>query len=817
MAEMTDPTTDRTEAAVAARIERAVAIARAVAVFEVVWRVVAVPAVAAGAWLGLAWIGAFEAIGGWAGAIAARGGLAVVAGLGLWAMARIARVAVSRGDAAARVETASGLAAGTLADCTDRLADPAASAETQILWAAHRRARAARLGRLTAGWPRPDLPRRDVWALRPAVGLLLFVGWFAAGEDRLGRIAAAVQGPETVVVADRIDVWIDPPAHTGQPPTVVALDGEAAGASERAVRVPAGSRLVVRVAAGRPDEAPRPVAVTAEPKAALAPIETAAAGERRWSLDGDGVVRIAPEGRAATSLRVSAIADRAPTIRLVEIGTVRGRGALRVIAEVDDDWGVTAAELRTWVAEGAGGARPLYEAPTVALALPGGPRRAGRSETIRDLTAHPLAGVRLGARAVVRDAIGQEGAAESGLVLPQRAFRKPLAGALIELRRRLALDAAAIGAVRVGLDGLTLAPERFGERAGPHLGLRFLVGQANRATSDDDLRGLVDLLWTAAVTIDAGDTLDEEKALAEAREALRKALEEGASEEEIRRLTQALREAMEKWLAAKAEAARRDPDGAATGERGRRIGERDLQAMLDRIEELGRTGARKAAEELLAELGETLDALQAGRPGQGGGDKLERMGELMRRQRSLMDETHKAERDGASPGERSRLAERQDRLRDDLRRLSREIGREGAAGEAPAEGEDGTRPGPGQALDEADGAMGEAGRALDRAEGGEALDAQGRALEAMRRGARALADRQNGETGRDGAERGGPEEDPLGRPRRSRDASSRGVKIPEAIDVERARRILDDIRRRLADPERPRFERDYLDRLLRLE
>jgi len=116
--------------------------------------------------------------------------------------------------------------------------------------------------------------------------------------------------------------------------------------------------------------------------------------------------------------------------------------------------------------------------------------------------------------------------------------------------------------------------------------------------------------------------------------------------------------------------------------------------------------------------------------------------------------------------------------------------------------------------------MGEAGEALGRGDGEGALDAQKRALDDLRRGARKLADQmmpqQGGRGGREGEASG--DEDPLGRPRRSRGlADSDRVKVPEEIDVERARRILDDIRKRLGETARPKFERDYLDRLLRLE
>jgi len=40
------------------------------------------------------------------------------------------------------------------------------------------------------------------------------------------------------------------------------------------------------------------------------------------------------------------------------------------------------------------------------------------------------------------------------------------------------------------------------------------------------------------------------------------------------------------------------------------------------------------------------------------------------------------------------------------------------------------------------------------------------------------------------------------------------TRIPDEIDAQRAREIMDAIRKRLSDPLRPLLERNYLDRLL---
>jgi hypothetical protein len=58
--------------------------------------------------------------------------------------------------------------------------------------------------------------------------------------------------------------------------------------------------------------------------------------------------------------------------------------------------------------------------------------------------------------------------------------------------------------------------------------------------------------------------------------------------------------------------------------------------------------------------------------------------------------------------------------------------------------------------------------------------------------------------------------DPLGRPQSTEGYSDNdSVKVPDEADIQRAREIFDELRRRASEPARPQFERDYIDRLLR--
>jgi hypothetical protein len=112
-----------------------------------------------------------------------------------------------------------------------------------------------------------------------------------------------------------------------------------------------------------------------------------------------------------------------------------------------------------------------------------------------------------------------------------------------------------------------------------------------------------------------------------------------------------------------------------------------------------------------------------------------------------------------------------------------------------------------------------------------AVDSQGQALDAMRKGAQSMAQAMQQQQGMGpGGRPGGPGRpgrlgqqgradqgtDPLGRPLRGRDyGDDSTVKVPGEIDVQRARRILEELRRRFGEIARPQLELDYIERLLK--
>jgi uncharacterized protein (TIGR02302 family) len=258
------------------------------------------------------------------------------------------------------------------------------------------------------------------------------------------------------------------------------------------------------------------------------------------------------------------------------------------------------------------------------------------------------------------------------------------------------------------------------------------------------------------------------------------------------------------------------------------------------MERAARNGNRDAARQMLDQLSQMLENLQNARPGQQGGSEAEQalneLGDIIRKEQQLRDRTFREGQDqrrNRNRGERgnedsmSGLQQDQQGLRDRLQKLLDELAKngmgQGQQGD-PGDGQDGN---PAESLGQADGAMGDATGQLGEGNADGAGQSQGRALDALRRGAQGLAQQlrnQMGEGQQPGQGPGeapgrqqssGPDADPLGRPLRGRDVDDFQTKVPGEIDAQRARRILDELRRRFGETMRPQLELEYIERLLK--
>jgi uncharacterized protein (TIGR02302 family) len=811
-------------------LDRKLALAKLALLWEVLWRA-AFPALMI---VGLAVLAVLT------GALALLPGLvklgvAVAAVLALgWSLRPLFAIRIPD-DAAAlrRLETLSNLKHRPATAWRDDLADPRARMESRALWQEHRARMAARLAGLKAGWPRSPLPRRDPYALRGALALSLVAAVALNASQWRDRVADAIAAePRQAVARTGLDAWIVPPAYTGKAP--VLLTG---GAAERRlerdgqIMVPESSKLVVRLNGA---EAPR--------LALARPLEDGSAGDEIASSEatsaGEGVheaeavlerpvnVRLTDGSSLLAEWVVAVIPDSPPRVEITEDMSLTASGAFMVPWRVSDDYGVARVGGTIELSEDSGlGETALpYESPEFPINLPRLNPREAEGRAFQDLTEHPWAGLEAVIRLHATDQAQQTGySAPVVFTLPERRFRQPLARSLVELRQRLVRAPDENGTVVRALAALIAWPEDLIEKSGHLLGIRMAASQLHRAAGVDDKKEVVDLLWQIAISIEDGDLSDALRELQSLREQLQEALAEGAPPERIAELMDELREALDRYLEAMArqmqEAMERGELQPQTG-MGQEMRAQDLQRMLDMIENMARSGASDAAQELLAQLDNILRNLQPGMAGDMGdspmGEMMEQLGELMRQQQQLMDETFRMpdgmggmqQQDGGEQGEG--LAGDQDALAQMLEDLMDQLGQQGM--ESP------------QSFGQAQGSMEGAADSLRGNQRGSALAQQGDALEALREGAQAMAQQmmqaqgqgQGYQQGMQGEPQGG-QRDPLGRPmpRRGEDYGPDRNMLPTESAVERAREILEYLRSRANERSRPRIEREYIDRLLR--
>lgn len=755
-----------------------------------------------------------------------------------------------------RIEAANQLEHNPVSVQSDRLSGRNAGF-ADALWREHQRRMAERLASVSGDLPRTRVPERDPWALR-AVVALLFVVAFAFSFSPFGGRVTDVLRPQAAIdaVPARIDAWVTPPAYTGKPPIFLTSEANAAA---NAFTVPAGSEVALRVTGGMGDEAltyteasgnMREIAANApagdQQKPATAGLQ-AASRQFSGKLTADGVLTLLSGDSAMRNWSFAIIPDKPPTIEFTGEPKRAVNGTLELDYKIVDDYGATSATTEFALAEApAKDAHPLYAAPEMPLSLPRRGARDGATKTTRDLTEHVWAGtpVKITLKAV--DAAGQEAKSETKtFILPEKPFSNPLARAVLEQRRLLALDAARKPRVLNLMDAITLRPEDTFDNMSHYLAIMSAHSRLKLAETDDALRDVVSYLWQIALGIEEGDLSAAEKRLRQAQQALKDALQRGASDEEIDKLMKELRQAMNDFLREFAERAAKNPALAEQMQRGQELRQSDLERLMDQIENLAKSGNRDQAEQLLSQLEQMMNNLQAGRQERGqksqqGGEmrqKMNKLGEIMKRQQEMMNETFRMDqmqRGQEGQDQEQQYGQQEDRGQDnqgmtaeDLEEALKQLqqGQGDLRGQLQTLMKDLEAMGiqPGEGFGEADGAMGDAQTALGESRGQEAVGQQGRALDALRRGAQDMMQQmQRAMEGDEGSGEGNRQQDtgvdPLGRPRATAGPDDgRSVKVPDEIDVQRARQILDAIRKRLGNSLSPQIERDYLERLLEMK
>lgn len=782
------------------RIERFIALARAAIAWERLWPALWPASGIAGLYLAAALFDVFAHVPGWLHA------LLLLTALGCTAAALYFRFRDMRlpdwREGARRLERDSTLAHRPITERDDTLAAGRGDPLAEALWRVHVKRLLASIGRLRVSWPAPGLPSHDPHALRFVVLLVLVAGFAFAGQDWNRRLATAfLPALEGGGATATLDAWINPPAYTGEAPVYL----QAAAGSDGTVAVPTGSQLVLRVHGAR-----------GLPRLSIDP-----AKGRTATFKGDGGeyaadialtesanVAVQAGGRTLGRWRIKAVGDTPPVIAFSAPPARTERNALKLAFTAGDDYGVTKVRAIIVPLKSESKTRkPLI----IDLAVDNPSARTLQQTAYKDLTEHPYAGLKVTITLEATDGAGQSARSKPvPFTLPARVFTNPLARALIEQRQDLAVsDLAAVPKAERTLDALTIAPERFYPgKTGVYTAIRASYWGLRTAHVREDITRVQELLWQTAVALEEGGLSSAAEMLRRLQQMLSEALASGAPQQTIEELLQRYRQALDKYLQLLAQNAQQG--GQPPSANAKVLSPQDLQDLLNAIQQLAQTGARGQAAQMLAMLQSLLENLHMsagnGQGEQSPGDKtasdaVKKLGDLMGRQRDLLDKTYRERQDAGDPkdGGAKGLAQSQGKLREDLDKVLKDLGEQGVA-----------KP---KSLGDAGRSMGEAQGELGQKDFDEAGDAQKEAMEAMRKGAGELAQKlmQGTQQGMQGAN-----QDPFGRNEGGRGMTLGGnVKVPDKSALERARGILKELRKRAAERGRPKEELDYIDRLLK--
>ncbi|KAG1702821.1 hypothetical protein GQR58_004312 [Nymphon striatum] len=758
-----------------------------------------------------------------------------------------------------RIEVKSELEHRPITAQSDEIAMGERDGFSEILWREHKTRMSNKLQNMTAGAPSPKANRFDPFAVRSILPVLAFAAFFFSFSSVGGKLSDSYLKQEsTAELLTRMDAWINPPAYTRIPPIYLSLDESEQNV--KSLTVPTGSDFFLRVIGnsdikllrGEPTNE-----VLIQPEVAE---KTADEIEYKFTLEEDSVIRLMHREKELGQWGIALIEDKAPEIAFFEQPKSALSGSLELGYNVKDDYGVVSARaIIQSLIEADPNARPLIDAPEVDLPLPRFRAKKGLAKANRDLTQHPWAGSKVSIQLEATDDAKQIGTTEiREITLPGRRFSKPLALAIVEQRRILALDANKRRYVANLLDAVSTAPAEYIDNANATLAMRVAYRRIVDANNDDDLRSSLDLLWEIALAVEFGDLSDAERCIAR-----------GAGKAE---------RSIGKWLWLNKQGKILKSQNPFEQSEAQMLSQNDLERMMDQIEDLAKSGSQDAARQMLNELQRMMDNLRAGqhqqqRQAEGNqlNKSLDKLSELMQQQQRLMEESFRMQRQqqqGLRPnsGEQEQNQQRQQGQQEQgqQRQGDQQEGNQPGQqqGEESQQGQNGQMTeeefkealqalrqqqdalekqlgelgqkleelglGQSQELEQAQREMGEAGENLGKGKPAEAGTDQGEALEALRQGAQNMmrqmaGDRQQGGEqqsqqngqGQSSSQRSGS--DPLGREEGDGLTADSDVKVPGEIDAQRARRILEAIRDRLAIPDNPLIEKDYLERLLKSE
>ncbi|MEZ5716815.1 MAG: DUF4175 family protein, partial [Paracoccaceae bacterium] len=659
---------------------------------------------------------------------------------------------------------------------------------------------------------------RDPYGLRYVALLGFVVAALFGSLWKVGSVAdlAPGAGAAQAATGPSWEGWMEPPAYTGLP---VLYLGDIA---EDVLNAPAGSRITLRLY-GAP-EAYRITETVSNPAAPRPSDRTgeAAAPEPQPMQPADitvarsGVLDI--EGQGGRRWEIALIPDSAPEIEATGPAETSAAGALTLPFEARDDYEVLEGRARIELdlahIDRRFGLAPDPE-PRAAIELPlplpvARDRQDFEDVLIEDFSDHAWANLPVRITLSARDAAGNQG--ESPVIetaLAARHFFDPLAAAVIEMRRDLLWNRQNAARAAQVLRAVSHRPDGLFKRETDYLRLRFILRRlealAPQGLSDAQQDEIAAALWELALQLEEGTLADALERMRQAQERLNEAMKNGASDAEIARLMDELRDATQDYMAQLRRQFAQDsqgnktdqPDQGQSDENMTMLSDDDLQRMMDHIQELMEQGRMAEAQQALEEFQQMMENMRIaeGQGGQGqspGQQAMEGLSDTLREQQGLSDQAFRDLQEQFNPGANAGQSQGNEGRSGGLGRGQSHEG-QGSAGQGQGEGQGAGRD-QAQGQEGQDGQDGQAGEqpgaeagqggGQDGPDAGQAQDL-GRSLAERQQALRRQLDQQRRTLPGAGSDEGDAARDALDRAGRAMDGAEQALRrddLAGAID-----------------------------------
>lgn len=719
-----------------------------------------------------------------------------------------------------RIERESGLKHRPLAMMHDKPEEGTSPAALRLWHRARDEALQSHSG-LRIWRPRPRVGRMDKYGLRFAAMICLAAALVLAQGKAFDRLKSAVQPPALFKIQPALvamDIWIEPPAYTHAAPVFLAT-AQSGRTTATEARVPDGSILKLRV--GGIKSAPK-LFYAGEKTGSFA---EAAPGsftlETPLSKSGTMEIRRGWWQSPLGSWQIDIIPDSQPEVQILSADSAE-RASLKITYNARDDYGIRSLQA---VIE------PSPDIPaekwheTIVFDIPFSGQQSREAEQhIEHLAHHPMAGTPVSIRLIATDETGNK--AESNIekmVLPERQFKNPAAIAVNRERKRLIRfdDPLTFRITSVMLAQLANRPAVIKEDLRVFLGLVVSIKRLGYTPTPYSAYTVRDILWNLALRLEDGGLVLAREELRQALQQLNQALnDKNISEEKLQQLSDNVNQKTQQYMQELAKEMRQrmeQGDGEQqqqpqiSPELAQKLMEKmdmsDIEKMMQQMQHGDSREQMQAMTELMQKMLENTDPGNAmGEREQKALENLQKMEDLIQDQQKLIDQTGKKqpqEDSGEEAGE-------QGRIRKELGGVMRDMGEN--MPEVPEQ------------FGNADQEMKGAQQQLGGNNPDKSMPHQKEALKQLQEGQdqamQQVADQMKAGMSGGGSGSGqqspgnyGEGFDPLGRDQGKPQPYS-NVKIPDEKERRRVQEIIEELRGRSNDWERPREERQYIDRLL---